>query len=401
LDTYKGLDLGKAYTSGKECLPCLITTGDILHFMQRERERRGSSFNAEDYIYLMPESDGPCRFGMYNKYQRIVLDSFPELRRVKIGYITSVNDYSLDGMIERGSAISMRKAAYFSIVAGDILDRLACRVRPYERVGGMADDLIETSMHELESVFETRGVSSDLYTAIVDKLEDATSKAVEIIDPTIPRKPLVGIVGEIYLRAHDQANHDIIRALEKYGAEVVNTSFAEWVNYISYHRLREAKIDLFLNARQLHLRKMIDILKKMVAFKGNLLYEQFFQRRMYKRVLNLVDLIGDHRVAQLEKLLNHEEVFSFDVGTEACLSIAGIISYARNGYNGVVNVYPFTCMPGSVTSSIVKPLTSRLGIPYLDVPCDVNVQPGREAAVRTFMYQVSQHFDQNRRKSNR
>lgn len=399
LETYKGLDLGKAYTSGKECLPCLITTGDILHFMLCEKERLGSNFNAEDYIYLMPESDGPCRFGMYNKYQRIVLDSFPALRRMRIGYITSVNDYSLDGMIDPGKAISMRKAAYLSILAGDILDRLTFRIRPYERSPGMTDDLVEAALHEMESVFEASGSTHDLYASVTHKLETVLRKAIEIIDPEIPRKPLVGIVGEIYLRAHDQANHDIVRTLERYGAEVVNTSFAEWVNYISYHRLREAKIDLALNTKQLRVRKMIGNIKKTITFKGNLLYEQLVQRRIYKKLMSLVDIVSDHRVAELEKLLNREEVFSFDVGTEACLSIAGVLSFARQGYNGVVNVYPFTCMPGSVTSSIVKPLINRLRIPYLDVPCDVSVQPGREAAVRTFMYQANQHFEQNRRKT--
>ena len=36
MDTCKGLDLGKEYTSGKECYPCQITTGDILYFLKKE-----------------------------------------------------------------------------------------------------------------------------------------------------------------------------------------------------------------------------------------------------------------------------------------------------------------------------------------------------------------------------
>ena len=39
METFKGLDLGKEYTSGKECYPCQITTGDILYFMQKEKSR--------------------------------------------------------------------------------------------------------------------------------------------------------------------------------------------------------------------------------------------------------------------------------------------------------------------------------------------------------------------------
>jgi predicted nucleotide-binding protein (sugar kinase/HSP70/actin superfamily) len=84
LETYKGLDLGKEYTSGKECYPCQITLGDILYFINKERERLGQAFNPANYVYFLPESDGPCRFGLYNKYQRIVLDTFPGLDKLKI-----------------------------------------------------------------------------------------------------------------------------------------------------------------------------------------------------------------------------------------------------------------------------------------------------------------------------
>ena len=31
METYKGLQLGKQYTSGKECFPCQVTLGDVLY----------------------------------------------------------------------------------------------------------------------------------------------------------------------------------------------------------------------------------------------------------------------------------------------------------------------------------------------------------------------------------
>ena len=45
-----------------------------------------------------------------------------------------------------------------------------------------------------------------------------------------------------------------------------------------------------------------------------------------------------------DPILQEDDLFSFDVGTEACLSIAGIVGCAREGFNGIVNIYPFTCM---------------------------------------------------------
>ena len=69
------------------------------------------------------------------------------------------------------------------------------------------------------------------------KLVETAREAALIIDHNIPQKPLIGIVGEIYLRTHVRSNQDLIRTLEKHGAEVVNASIIEWVNFISLSRL--------------------------------------------------------------------------------------------------------------------------------------------------------------------
>ena len=397
METYKGLDLGLEYTSGKECYPCQITMGDILYFMKQEKVRLGERFNPSDYIYFMPEADGPCRFGMYNKYQRIVLDSFPELNQVRIGALSTKDGYSLAGVIEKERVRDLRKAAYVSVVVADILDRLLWRVRPYEKEPGMTDEFIERSMHDMADVFEACGPRQE-FERILDKLEEVIEESKTILDPEIPPKPLIGIVGEIYLRTHVHANQDVIRLLERYGAEVVNASIAEWINYTTYDRLRDTKIEIRLNVKQFRLGRIKEGLKKYLNYAGELVYQERKQRQVYDRVNALIDLAKDHRVGNLESVLNEKDLFNFDVGTEACLSISGIVEYAHEGYNGVVNVYPFTCMPSTMTSAIAKPLMDKLKIPYLDTPYDSGSQPGRESAVRTFMYQARQHFQRHGRR---
>jgi len=397
METYEGLDLGKEFTSGKECFPCQVTTGDILLFLKKEKERLGDDFNPENYIFFMPESDGPCRFGMYNKYQRIVLDSFPELRKVKIGSLTSENSYALKGMIEKERARDLRKAAYFSVVIADILDRLLWRIRPYEKEEGATDGFIERSMMTMADSFESCGANKDFDT-ILDKLEEIVEEGKALIDPDISPKPLIGIVGEIYLRTHVHSNQDIIRMLEQYGAEVVNASIAEWMDYTTYDKVREAKVGLRLNLKQFRFDKVKSYVKQFLSHGGDLLYQHSRLDMAYKRVKPLLDLAGDHRVAHLEKTLNKYDLYSFELGTEACLSIAGIMEYIHEGYNGVVNVYPFTCMPSTITSSIMRPIMNREKIPFLDAAYDGTCQPGRESAIRTFMYQAYQHFKRRGRK---
>jgi predicted nucleotide-binding protein (sugar kinase/HSP70/actin superfamily) len=398
LETFKGLDLGMEYTSGKECYPCQITLGDILHFVKTEKEKLGEAFNPSNYVYFLPESDGPCRFGLYNKFQRIVLDSFEGLEKLKISALTTRDGYSLQGLLEKKKVLDFRKAAYFSLVVADVLDRLLWRIRPYEKEPGMADEFIERAMHALEESFETYGPAKK-FDKILEKLEELIVDGKSIIDPTIPPKPLIGVVGEIFVRMHTDSNQNILRLLEKHGAEVVNASLCEWVNYVSYDSLRTAKAEFVFSLRQLRLRRMKDHLKQALSFWLDLYYQQMRQKQTYKRVSSLIDIADDHNISHLEEILKEGNIYSFDVGTEACLSIASIIACARDGYNGMVNVYPFTCMPSTTTSAIVKPLMSKLGVPYLDAAYDSSVQPGREAAIRTFMYQAHQHFKRHGRKS--
>ena len=260
LDTYRGIDLGLEYTSGKECFPCQVTLGDILYFVREEKRRLGNAFNPKDYLYFLPEAEGPCRFGMYNKYQRIVLDSFPGLDKLKIVSITSLDGYSLSGLLEGSEHQNLRKAGYFSLVMADLLDRLLWRIRPYEKEQGMADDFMETSMRAMADTLEAYGPRKQ-FDKVLNKLEEIFEEGKSIINPRLPRKPLIGIVGEVFVRMHLQANHHLIRTLEKFGAEVVNASLTEWVNFTSYVGYKNGAHGFRLNLKQLRLSQVGEHLK--------------------------------------------------------------------------------------------------------------------------------------------
>jgi predicted nucleotide-binding protein (sugar kinase/HSP70/actin superfamily) len=391
METYEGLDLGKKFTSGKECFPCVVTLGDILHFMEKEKERLGDQFDPENYIYFMPEANGPCRFGMYNKYHRIILDSMPGLDRVKIAALNSDDAYSLDGLIPREKMRDFRKAGYLSIVVGDILDRLLWRIRPYEKTEGMADAFIDEAVAWMGESFAHHASQKDL-SPVLGHLIEVVKEGKGIIDPRIPKKPVIGVVGEIYVRTHVKSNQDTIRTLERYGAEAVNASIGEWINYTTYEQVRLARIALRLNLKGFRLKELRKYLLQYLKYSLTLFYQYMQQRKVYQMVRQHIDIEEDHKIGHLEKVLRRNNTFSFEVGTEACLSISSALELAHRGYNGIVNIFPFTCMPSNLTASIAKPLMAKLNIPYIDISCDGSFQPGREAALRTFMYQAYQHF---------
>ncbi len=390
METYKGLQLGKKYTSGKECFPCQVTLGDILHHLEREKNRLGEAFKPENYVYFMAESGGPCRFGMYNKLHRIVLDSMDGLSKVRIASITSDDSYAIGGLMEPEARTHFRRSVYVGIVIGDALDRMLWRTRPYERKEGQAEDYYAKGLEIMCQAMKRYG-KRRRFRQILDTLENVVTKAYSIIDPKIPPKPLIGMVGEIYLRSHRQSNQDLIKLLESYGGEIVNATMAEWVNYVSYENMRRAEREFVFAVRRRNLKKIRQHFLDWLSNRVELNYQYYRMGQVYRRVRRHLPIHKDHKIGRIERQLDNDRLFSFHVGTEAGLSIGGALENCLHGFDGIVNVFPFTCMPSTMCSAVLKPILDGMRIPYIDCAYDGTSQPNQEAIVRTFMYQAAQH----------
>ena len=310
METYKGLKLGKQYTSGKECFPCQITLGDVLHHLNKEKERLGEAFNAENYLYFMAEAGGPCRFGMYNKLHRIVLDSMDGYSKTPIVTLTADDSYALGGLMESGVGMQFRRSAYVGVLVGDILDRMLWRTRPYEKGAGLADDYFEEALSTMCRELEIHG-RKKRFRRILSTLEDVVRKANSLMDPSIPPKPLIGMVGEIYLRSHRESNQDLIRLLESHGGEVVNASIAEWVNYVSYDNMRKARREIILALKHRDLNKLRQNLRDWLKNRYQLSYQYLRMDQVYRRVRKHLPIHEDHRISHIERQLDNDRLFSF------------------------------------------------------------------------------------------
>ncbi len=392
MDTYKGLASGKQFTSGKECFPCQVTLGDILHHLQKEQDRLGDTFSPGKYVYFLPEADGPCRFGMYTKMQRLILDRFPQFRDVPIVYLSTGDAYATSGLLPEEHASSFRKLSYIAVIIADVLDRIVWRVRPYERHTGMTDACVDEALKRLVAAIESTGANLD-FNRLHRMVEEVAVQASSFLDPDKPRRPRIGIVGEIYLRSHPDSNQNIIRCLEDFGGEVVDASLGEWVNFVTYERIRKTRRHLKLAWREKNHAQLRQAGRQLLDLEIERLYQFWRQGQVYRRVLAHLDIQPDHRIGTIEKRLENDHLFNFDIGTEAALSIGGALEYVHDGFDGIVNVFPFTCMPSTICAAVLKPLLHEQGIPYLDAPYDGTYQPNREVALRTFMYQAKQHME--------
>jgi len=174
----EAVDIGKKYVSGKECYPCAVTTGDMVMKIMEP------GFQPDRSAFFMPSGGGPCRFGQYNVFQRLVVK---DLGFEDIPIFSPNQDekfYRDLGIV--GKDFSVR--SWQGIVAVGLLMKCLHETRPYEREKGLADAHYNEYLHKVcDSV---RGVDG----SIKDLMKKAKADFENIpVDKT--EKPFIGIVG--------------------------------------------------------------------------------------------------------------------------------------------------------------------------------------------------------------
>jgi len=188
-------------------------------------------------------------------------------------------------------------------------------------------DKVEKVVQKVRAVELEKGMADRIYREAVKAIDDATGYrevrgvSREYIDRLrgVPRNPdtiplKVAVVGEIYVVIEPFANMDVEIELGKLGVEVERTiTLSRWVKY-----------SLFLN------------------------------------YLGVDEWKGVHKLA--EPYLDH------DVGGDGWESVGEKVLCARKGYDGMVHLAPFTCMPEIVAQNIMS--STKEDIPVLAVTCD-------------------------------
>ncbi len=359
----ESLELGRKWTSGKECYPTILTTGDLIKLIQRP------DFDPEKSVFFMPDGSGPCRFGQYNRLQRKILRDLG---------ITNLPIYSPQQDIEFYDDLGIAgrdftRFAWRGVVAVDILDKLLRRIRPYALDKEEVDRVYKESLSKIEKALEERG---DLLQVMLEIREEFAK---------IPRRdeelPLVGVVGEIYVRNNRFANENLYRTLENMGLEVLMPPVGEWIYFINFISKKWAKKSGMLGAT----------LKFIIENKIQVQEEEAFLRIVK-------DLLGDRAkeptIEDLEKFASSFVHPDYE-GGEVMLSIGKAVEYLERGVSGIVNVIPFACMPGNVQSAILKRIREEIGerLPLLTVPCDGQKAMGVRMRLEAFVEQVKEYFE--------
>ncbi|MBN1795682.1 MAG: hypothetical protein JW804_03335 [Sedimentisphaerales bacterium] len=355
---------GRRFTTGKECLPCAITTGDMLKVIEKN--------GPEQAAFFMPSGSGPCRFGMYNCLHRTILkyagtNNVPIISPNQDDRFYEHFRQSLDG----SSTTSLMKDIWISAVGIDLLGKLILRVRPYAADKQQAKDVYDKSLKRYINAIEQKSG----FRKIVELMESISEDFSSIHFDKESSKPRIGIVGEIYVRSHPFANSNIIARLERLGAACDLASLAEWIYYTNITRMRMA-------GRRRQFRNMLT--NKV---------QDFVQRRIEKQLAKPLEAgFGPLAEAPVEHVLKLASPYMHDsFEGEAILSIGKMLEYHHQGFGGVVNVMPFTCMPSTIVSTQTQRISRDCdNMPILNITFDGQEDPTLETKLEAFVEQVRQ-----------
>jgi predicted CoA-substrate-specific enzyme activase len=314
--------IGRQYTSGRECLPAIITAGDMI------KKLRSSDFDRDQAAFFMAQGSGPCRFGQYYRLHRLILD---ELGFSDIPIYAPNQGPSLFDDLAGPMGLKFLFSAWDGICAVDALEAKVRTIRPYETVKGAADGTYADALRSISRAIE----EGECITNIVRH----GARQLDSIARHQRDKPRIGIVGEIYVRSQKFSNNNLIKRLEELGCEVMMPSIGEWFFYTNYTRIRNCW--WFKQYRRS-------------------IFTYFFNRYMrwrQDRFYGIVNVPREHRISSLLELGGEYIHPSFE--GEAILSVGKTIEYIKDACSGIVNVMPFTCMPGNIVSSVYRRLKER------------------------------------------
>ncbi|MCJ7779052.1 MAG: acyl-CoA dehydratase activase-related protein, partial [Sedimentisphaerales bacterium] len=365
---------GRAFTSGKECLPCAITSGDMLKVIS------SVGFDPAKTAFFMPAASGPCRFGMYSCLHRLIL-KYAGAEDVPV--IAPNQDSGFYREFTKGvgsGAGKFMKDVWVAVVGIDLLRKLILRTRPFAAVPHQVQQVYDQSLRQWTQAVEHRFSFSQMRRLMESIAEDFAG--IKLKGDT--QKPRIGIIGEIYVRSHPFANSNIIARLEELGAVCDLASLAEWIYYTNFTRSRTARRrgqfrDWFTNVFQDYLQHRIE---KTLA---EPLEKMFRASSIEHRVSKLAEGPIEHVIELARPYLHH----SFE--GEAILSIGKTVEYHHQGFGGVVNVMPFSCMPSTVVSTQTMRISADCAdMPILNLSFDGQEDSTLTTRLEAFVEQVRQ-----------
>src|SRR5262245_19792751 len=191
---YDALRAGKEFGNRGQCNPTYFTVGNLVKFLIHLRDEKGLSSKevVDQYVFLTAGACGPCRFGMYvTEYRKALRDAGFDGFRVMLfqqqGGLKQATGEEAGLEMNPKFFLGLLKA----IIAGDVLNGMGYRLRPFEVEPGATDRALGEIKRDLhDALVEGKSVLAAL-------LRGRRALGRIQLDWTRPA-PRVSIIGEFW-----------------------------------------------------------------------------------------------------------------------------------------------------------------------------------------------------------
>jgi len=351
------LRYGKEFGNRGQCNPTYFTVGNLVKFLSERARDEGLTQKemVEKYVFLTAGACGPCRFGMYaTEYRKALRDSGFDGFRV----VLFQQKGGLKQATGEEAGLEMNPKFFMgllkAIVAGDVINGMGYRLRPFELEAGATDKAIaNTKKYVHDALVSGTSVLAALWKG---KKEFAQIQC----DWTRPA-PRVSIIGEFWaMTTEGDGNYQLQRFLEQEGAECDIQFVTNWILFM----LWEGRYDTKLRAE---LRGVDDARKglKNVSI-GKKLVGLFVADLAIRAAFHTFGACIGYRGYKLPEMDEIAETahkfYNNNVrGGEGHMEVGKfILNVLHNKAHMTLSVKPFGCMPSSGVSDGVQSMITGL-----------------------------------------
>lgn len=310
---------GLRYVNNDACYPAIVTIGQILSAL------KSGDYDPNRTAVIMSQTGGGCRATNYISLLRKALKD-SDLEQIPV---ISLNASGMEN--QPGFRISLKLANRLIAAAcyGDLMMRLLNHFRPYEVVPGSAERLFRQGMERCKASLVT--FSFREYKRLIREIVADFCK----LPVTGVTKPRVGIVGEILIKFHPDANNRIIEMIEAEGGEAVMPDFLDFIFYCVYNPIYKAE--------QFGKSKRLGYINPMLIS-----YLEIY-RKPIKLTLEDAGLAkGRENIYGLAEKASRLVSVGNQMG-EGWFLTAEMMDLMDNGVNNIACIQPFACLPNHIT----------------------------------------------------
>ena len=325
---------GLRYVHNDTCYPALLVIGQFITALQ------SGKYDPDKTALFLSQTGGGCRASNYISLLRKALK--------KAGYENlPVISFNVLGMEKHSGfklTLKMLYSFLIAVIYGDLLLLLENQCRPYEKNEGDTLRMSEKWTNILAD--DIRGKNGTKF----ERVKENYKKIIDDYD-SIPHtqrrtKPLVGVVGEIFVKFSPLGNNNLCDFLISEGAEATYPGMLDFVMYYAYNLIEDSRLygervafGLGGKIGYNYLKKKQAELIKIIKEDGRFVPPSYFP----------------HTISLSEGYISH----GVKMG-EGWLLVSEMLELADAGVNNIICTQPFGCLPNHIAGKgMMKPIREK------------------------------------------